>query len=112
MTLVYLDSNGLLLSGECTQCPCSIYIHVKKHSYVPENEADFKQWTSRKFADIDGLYENWKIPLDATEMKPRYHALDYLLYTAFASCTIMLLWISICSSGIICTGTPNASPMG
>jgi 1-acyl-sn-glycerol-3-phosphate acyltransferase len=97
MTLVYLDSNGLLLSGECTQCPSCIYIHVKKHSYVPENEVGFSQWTLRQFADIDYLYDNWKIPLDATEMKPKYYALDYLLYTAFASSTIMLFCYSICS---------------
>ncbi len=92
MTLVYLDSNGLLQSGECLTCPSRIYIHVKKHANVPEHETDYSQWMSQQFENIDELYGNFRMPLEATEMKPTFHVLDYWLYTAFASSSIVTFW--------------------
>jgi 1-acyl-sn-glycerol-3-phosphate acyltransferase len=84
MTLVYLDRNQRIITGEIKEFPHRIYIHVKKHTNVPREESEYKKWIQNQFANIDDIYDNFK-PTNAIEMVPKMNAVDYFLYSAYSA---------------------------
>jgi hypothetical protein len=84
MTLVYVDINQQIIAGEIKEFPHRIYIHVKKHTNVPNEESEYKKWIQNQFANIDDIYDNFN-PTNAIEMVPKTSAVDYLLYSAYSA---------------------------
>ena len=82
MTLVYVDKNQRIITGEIKEFPHRVYIHVKKHTNVPREESEYKKWIQNQFASIDNIYDNFN-PTNEIEMVPNMGLLDYVLYSAY-----------------------------
>lgn len=84
MTLVYLDKENRIITGEIKEFPHCVYIHIKKHTSVPRDENDYKKWIQEQFASIDDIYDNFN-PFNAIEMKPTFQTVDWFLYAGYIS---------------------------
>jgi hypothetical protein len=91
MTLVYVDKNQRIITGEIREFPHRIYIHMKKHTNVPREESEYKKWIQNQFASIDDVYDNFN-PINTTEMTPNFQPLDYILYTAYIGFHVALAY--------------------
>jgi lysophosphatidic acid acyltransferase/lysophosphatidylinositol acyltransferase len=87
MTLVYVDKNQRIITGEIKEFPHRVYIHVKKHTNVPREESEYKKWIQNQFANIDDIYDNFN-PTNAIEMVPNMGLLDYVLYSTY--CVVLV----------------------
>ena len=79
MTLVYLDKHQRIITGEVTEFPSRIYIHVKRHINIPKTEPEYKCWLQNQFKKIDDIYDNFE-PNNAIEMIPNFKLPDYILF--------------------------------
>lgn len=95
MTLVYMDKHQRIITGEIRELPHRIYIHVKKHTNVPREESEYKQWIQDQFASIDDVYDNFS-PNNTIEMTPNFQPLDYMIYTIYIGFHIAALGYWFC----------------
>ena len=93
LTIVYLDSSGRVMCGENHTRPSSVYINIKAHTDVPNDEGDYRQWLYAQFSEIDSVFDDFQIRKDAIELIPSYQSLDFGIYVAIAIIIASCAWL-------------------
>ncbi len=82
ITLIYLDKHKRIIAGKIRGFPHDVYVHVKKHTNVPRDEAEYKKWIQNQFLATDDIYDNFN-PTNAIEMTPKFEPIHCLFYAMY-----------------------------